>query len=277
MITCSYKSLPTTVQPGMVILAADGNVTLRVKSCEERCVDSASPTGRPAATAALAAHRPCRSSVRVEVLNDAVLGERKNMNLPGAVVDLPTVTEKDEDDLVNFGLAHGVDFVAASFVRKGSDIGARARAVEPGANAPPHGRPAPPQRTCARCSVCGAALLRSLPRLVRGPRGGGGGASHQALTHATPQIENQEGLHNFDEILEEADGVMVARGDLGMEIAPEKVFMAQKMMIRKANLAVRGVLPARRAPIDGGGEGGPEGGTHARRRHRHRGHLRARR
>lgn len=66
---------------------------------------------------------PRGSSVTVEVLNDAVLGERKNMNLPGAVVDLPTVTEKDEDDLVNFGLAHGVDFVAASFVRKGSDIG----------------------------------------------------------------------------------------------------------------------------------------------------------
>lgn len=65
------------------------------------------------------------------------LGERKNMNLPGAVVDLPTLTDKDVgkllaiwlfwisfdlDDLKNFGVKHGVDFIAASFVRKGKDI-----------------------------------------------------------------------------------------------------------------------------------------------------------
>jgi pyruvate kinase len=50
------------------------------------------------------------------------LGEKKNMNLPGAIIDLPTLTEKDEDDIVEFGLKKGIDLIAASFVRKASDI-----------------------------------------------------------------------------------------------------------------------------------------------------------
>ncbi len=58
----------------------------------------------------------------VEVLNNAKIGERKNMNLPGCKVDLPTVTEKDEDDIVNFGLKYGVDLIALSFTRTGDDI-----------------------------------------------------------------------------------------------------------------------------------------------------------
>jgi pyruvate kinase len=120
------------------------------------------------------------------------------MNLPGAIIDLPTLTEKDEDDIVDFGLKKGIDLIAASFVRKASDI--------------------------------------DYIRDVLGPRG--------AHVKIIAKIENQEGLHNYDEILQATDGIMVARGDLGMEIPPEKVFIAQKWMIEKANLAAKPVVTA---------------------------------
>jgi len=113
-------------------------------------------------------------------MNDATIGERKNMNLPGCKVDLPTVTPKDEDDIVNFGLKYGVDLIALSFARSAKDI--------------------------------------ETVRDLLGPRG-----AHIGIIC---KIENQEGLHNYDEILDATDGIMVARGDLGMEIPPQKVFVA---------------------------------------------------
>ena len=120
-------------------------------------------------------------------MNNASFGDKKNMNLPGAIVDLPTLTEKDIDDLQNFGVKHGVDFIAASFVRKAHDI--------------------------------------EFIREVLGEKG--------ASIKIIAKIENQEGLENYDEILEKTDGIMVARGDLGMEIPVEKVFLAQKWMVSK--------------------------------------------
>ena len=131
-------------------------------------------------------------------INGVKLGEKKNMNLPGAVVDLPTLTPKDEVDLVEFGLKYNVDFIAVSFVRKPSDL--------------------------------------DYVRDVLGPSG-----AHIKLIS---KIENQEGLHNYDAILEKTDAIMVARGDLGMEIPPEKVFIAQKWMIEKANIAGKPVQTA---------------------------------
>lgn len=87
-------------------------------------------------------------------------GERKNMNLPGVIVDLPTVTDQDIDDIVNFGVRYGVDMIAASFVRKASDI--------------------------------------DVIRNVLGPAG-----KHIKII---AKIENQEGLQNYDAILEKVDG-----------------------------------------------------------------------
>jgi pyruvate kinase len=135
--------------------------------------------------------------VKVEVMNDVEIGEKKNMNLPGCIVDLPTLTEKDEEDIQVF-VKKGIDMIAASFVRRAEDI----------------------------------ETIRDL----LGPRG--------AHVKIIAKIENQEGLNNYDEILAATDGIMVARGDLGMEIAPEKVFLAQKWMIEKANLAAKPVITA---------------------------------
>jgi len=171
-IACSYQSLPQTVNVGSKIFIADGSLTCEVTECHD-------------------------DHVIVKCLNGCRLGEKKNMNLPNAIVDLPTLTEQDEDDIA-FGVTQGIDFVAASFVRKASDV--------------------------------------KYIREVLGPRG--------AHVKVISKIENQEGLYNYDEILAESDSIMVARGDLGMEIDPEKVFIAQKWMIEKANIAAKPIITA---------------------------------
>lgn len=96
---CSYPKLAEDVRPGMQILCADGSIVLEVMSTN-----------------------PANGTVRARCLNTAMLGERKNVNLPGVVVDLPTLTEKDVDDLKSWGIPNEIDLIAASFVRKGSDI-----------------------------------------------------------------------------------------------------------------------------------------------------------
>lgn len=131
-------------------------------------------------------------------MNSAILGEKKNMNLPQVIVNLPTLTEKDEEDIIKFGLKEGIDMIAASFVRKADDV----------------------------------HYIRDL----LGPRG--------AHIKIISKIENHEGLNNYEEILEASDGIMVARGDLGMELPVEKVFIAQKYMITKANIAGKPVITA---------------------------------
>eukprot|EP00934_Nitzschia_sp_Nitz4_P006889 Nitzschia sp. Nitz4//scaffold224_size33420//8754//11357//NITZ4_007887-RA/size33420-augustus-gene-0.40-mRNA-1//1//CDS//3329542641//6879//frame0 len=175
-LACSYDSLATSVRPGQQILCADGSLVLTVLTCEQSA-----------------------GEVLCRVENDAVIGERKNMNLPGVKVQLPTFTDKDVDDIVNFGIKKGVEFIAASFVRTGQDV-------------------------------------KNLKKLLADNNGG--------HIKVICKIENQEGLENFDDILKETDGIMVARGDLGMEIPPSKVFLAQKYMIRKCNIAGKPVVTA---------------------------------
>ena len=93
LIAVSYASLAKDVVPGSKILCADGSITFTVLSCDVE-----------------------KGTVQVKCENSAKLGERKNMNLPGVNVDLPTITEKDRNDLINWGVKNKVDFVAASFV-----------------------------------------------------------------------------------------------------------------------------------------------------------------
>ncbi|KAJ9693534.1 hypothetical protein PVL29_009470 [Vitis rotundifolia] len=175
MISMSYKKLPVDLKPGNTILCADGTITLTVLSCD-----------------------PGAGTVRCRCENTATLGERKNVNLPGVVVDLPTLTEKDKEDILGWGVPNNIDMIALSFVRKGSDL----------------------------VNV----------RKVLG--------SHAKHIQLMSKVENQEGVINFDEILRETDSFMVARGDLGMEIPVEKIFLAQKMMIYKCNLVGKPVVTA---------------------------------
>lgn len=99
MISMSYKKLAQDLKPGNPILCADGTITLTVLSCD-----------------------PAAGTVRCRCENTAVLGERKNVNLPGVVVDLPTLTDKDKEDILGWGVPNNIDMIALSFVRKGSDL-----------------------------------------------------------------------------------------------------------------------------------------------------------
>jgi len=65
---------------------------------------------------------PDKGEILTRVENNAAIGERKNMNLPGVKVDLPTFTDKDVEDIIEFGIKKGVEFIAASFVRKAQDV-----------------------------------------------------------------------------------------------------------------------------------------------------------
>ena len=133
------------------------------------------------------------------VIHGGQLGEHKGINLPGVAVSVPALTEKDRDDL-RFGILHDVDYVALSFVRKPEDI------LE------------------AKQYIYEFQLAHNNEQ-----------KKNFLPIRLIAKLEKPEAITCLDEILEVADGVMIARGDLGVEMAPEKVPLIQKHIIARCN------------------------------------------
>ncbi len=172
-VSVTYARLHEEVAPGQEILIDDGLVALRVQEVKGGDI-------------------VCR------VENGGTLSANKSVNIPGAHIQLPALTEQDVAD-IRFGVENDFDFVAASFVRRAADVEAVRQVL----------------RDC-------------------------GGESVKIIA----KIENQEGIDNLDDILAAADGVMVARGDLGVEIPAARVPALQKQMIRKGLQAGKPVVTA---------------------------------
>ncbi len=128
------------------------------------------------------------TQLRCQVVKGGILKPRKGVNLPSLNLRLPSLTEKDREDL-EFGIQQGVDWVCLSFVRKGDDI-------------------------------------RELKAIL---------AEHGTDLPVIAKIEKPQAIANLEDILEVTDGIMVARGDMGVEVSPAKVPMYQKHIIRRCN------------------------------------------
>lgn len=171
-VSITYDELPADVAPGDTILIDDGLIGLTVEQVHDK-------------------------DIVCLIKNGGTLKSKKGVNVPGVKINLPGITEKDAQDIA-FGIAQGVDFIAASFVRKASDILEIRQILE---------------QSNARIDIIA-------------------------------KIENQEGVDNVDEILVVSDGIMVARGDLGVEIPAEEVPLVQKQLIKKCNELAKPVITA---------------------------------
>ena len=138
------------------------------------------------------------NEIVTKVLNEGTLKNKKGVNVPNVSINLPGITEKDEAD-IRFGIQNDVDFIAASFVRRPSDV-------------------------------------LEITKILEDEN-----ATHIQIVS---KIENQEGIDNLDDILKVSDGLMVARGDLGVEIPTEDVPVVQKEMIKKCNALGKPVITA---------------------------------
>jgi pyruvate kinase len=138
------------------------------------------------------------NDIKCVLINSGFLGARKGINIPDVYVDLPSLTEKDIED-IKFGIQKGVDWIAASFVRTANDI------------------------TNIRKVLC---------------------ENNGKHIQIMAKIESRDGVNNIETILDAADAIMVARGDLGVEISPEEVPIVQKALIRRCVLAGKPVVTA---------------------------------
>lgn len=173
IVSVSYKDLPSDLSVGSRILVDDGLVEFLVQEIDG-------------------------TEIHTEVVNYGAIKDRKGLNAPSIKINLPALTEKDMND-IKFGVENGIDFIAASFIRKAEDVMAIREVLED----------------------CGGEDV-----------------------HIISKIESEEGVDNLDEIIEVSDGIMVARGDLGVEIENSKVPLVQKEVIRKCNLAGKPVITA---------------------------------
>lgn len=172
-ISVSYKDLPADLKEGNTILVDDGLIELKVEFLSE-------------------------TEISCRVINGGELGERKGVNVPNVAVNLPAITEKDKQDIL-FGIRQGIDYIAASFVRKAEDV-------------------------------------LEIKEFLRENQG-----DH---IDVIAKIENAEGVENIDSIIAAADGIMVARGDLGVEIPAYQVPHVQKTIIEKCNHHYKPVITA---------------------------------
>ena len=173
IVSVTYSELHNELTPGCRVLIDDGLIELEVESIEAQ-------------------------DIRCRVLSGGPLSSNKRINIPGVPIHLPSLTEKDRADL-RFAAEQDFDFVAASFVRRASDV--------------------EDIRACLR--DCGGEHIRIISK-----------------------IENREGVDNLEEIIAASDGLMVARGDLGVEIPACEVPILQKKMIRLTSMAGKPVITA---------------------------------
>lgn len=171
-IPFDYAGDLTKIKKGQFIFIDDGYLILRVKESSA-------------------------TSLKAVVVEGGVLKERKGINMPGANIEFDAMTDKDKKDL-QFGIDHGVDCVALSFVRDAADVRDVAEMVKP---------------HLPRCDIIA-------------------------------KIENRPAIDNIDSIVEAADGIMVARGDMGVAIPIYEVPIVQKRIIRKCNEAGKFVITA---------------------------------
>ncbi len=173
IVSVTYADFAKDLKVGNRILIDDGLVELVVESIDG-------------------------NNVHCEIKNSGVLSHKKGVNLPDSKVNLPSLTEKDIED-IKFGIKQGFDYIAASFIRSADDVLAIKKVLE---------------------------------------------ENDGTHIEIISKIENREGVDNIDSIMEVTDGIMVARGDLGVEIPPEEVPLVQKLLIKKANVAGKIVVTA---------------------------------